>query len=220
MEQIMSFYKKNRTSCWVGGGLLILGLIVLVILLGTGSQKQAESLDQVLTAETTQIASSSQTEQEAETELASTRIQVDVKGAVQSPGLYELSADSRVNDAIQLAGGFTQQADIKSVNLAQKLTDEGVVYVATKEEGISALPSPNAASSDQISSSKEERVNINTATAEELQTLTGVGQKKASDIIAYREENGPFQSIEDLSKVSGIGQKTIEKWKDHVTVGS
>lgn len=142
-------------------------------------------------------------------------ITVDVKGAVKSPGIYDLPVGSRVHDAVQKAGGLTEEADSKSLNLAQKISDEALVYVPTKGE---EAASQQAASGTSPSTSKEKKVNLNKASLEELKQVKGLGGKRAQDIIDHREANGKFKSVDELKKVSGIGAKTIEKLKDYVTV--
>mgnify|MGYP000869071447 FL=1 len=142
-------------------------------------------------------------------------ITVDVKGAVKSPGIYDLPVGSRVHDAVQKAGGLTEEADSKSLNLAQKISDEALVYVPTKGE---EAASQQATSGTTPSSSKEKKVNLNKASLEELKQVKGLGGKRAQDIIDHREANGKFKSVDELKKVSGIGAKTIEKLKDYVTV--
>ena len=142
-------------------------------------------------------------------------ITVDVKGAVKSPGIYDLPVGSRVHDAVQKAGGLTDEADSKSLNLAQKISDEALVYVPTKGE---EAASQQAASGTSPSTSKEKKVNLNKASLEELKQVKGLGGKRAQDIIDHREANGKFKSVDELKKVSGIGAKTIEKLKDYVTV--
>ena len=142
-------------------------------------------------------------------------ITVDVKGAVRSPGIYDLPVGSRVHDAVQKAGGLTEEADSKSLNLAQKVSDEALVYVPSKGE---EATSQQAASGTTPSSSKEKKVNLNKASLEELKQVKGLGGKRAQDIIDHREANGKFKSVDELKKVSGIGAKTIEKLKDYVTV--
>ena len=169
-----------------------------------------------LQAEVTAVSKDSSTEKEVKEEpLEQDLITVDVKGAVKSPGIYDLPVGSRVNDAVQKAGGLTEQADSKSLNLAQKVSDEALVYVPTKgEEAASQQAGPGTASS----TSKEKKVNLNKASLEELKQVKGLGGKRAQDIIDYREANGKFKSVDELKKVSGIGAKTIEKLKDYVTV--
>ena len=142
-------------------------------------------------------------------------ITVDVKGAVKSPGIYDLPVGSRVHDAVQKAGGLTEEADSKSLNLAQKISDEALVYVPTKGE---EAASQQATSGTSPSTSKDKKVNLNKASLEELKQVKGLGGKRAQDIIDHREANGKFKSVNELKKVSGIGAKTIEKLKDYVTV--
>ena len=140
-------------------------------------------------------------------------ITVDVKGAVKSPGIYDLPVGSRINDAVQKAGGLTDNADSKSVNLAQRISDEALVYVPTKEEVTSQEAHSNASTTKE-----NKKVNLNKASLEELKQVKGLGAKRAQDIIDHRESNGKFKSVDELKKVSGIGAKTIEKLKEYVTV--
>ena len=140
-------------------------------------------------------------------------ITVDVKGAVKTPGIYDLPVGSRINDAVQKAGGLTDNADSKSINLAQKISDEALVYVPTKEEATSQATQSNASNSKE-----NKKVNLNKASLEELKQVKGLGAKRAQDIIDHRESNGKFKSVDELKKVSGIGAKTIEKLKEYVTV--
>lgn len=140
-------------------------------------------------------------------------ITVDVKGAVKAPGIYDLPVGSRINDAVQKAGGLTDNADSKSINLAQKISDETLVYVPTREEATSQ-ETPSSASN----SKGNKKVNLNKASLEELKQVKGLGAKRAQDIIDHRESNGKFKSVDELKKVSGIGAKTIEKLKEYVTV--
>ncbi|MFC2948414.1 helix-hairpin-helix domain-containing protein [Virgibacillus sediminis] len=134
---------------------------------------------------------------------------VDVKGAVAEPGVYEISADSRLNDVIQMAGGFSEQADQTQVNLAQRVTDEMMVLIPIIDEH------PSGGESMQTAA---DRLRINYASLEEIQGLSGIGPAKAEAIVQYREENGMFQSAEDLLEVSGIGEKTLEGLLDQIQV--
>ncbi|HFI0067795.1 TPA: helix-hairpin-helix domain-containing protein [Streptococcus suis] len=169
--------------------------------------------------QTEQTSSSSELVEETSAEASeeSSQLVVDVKGAVAKPGLYTLVAGARVNDAVEAAGGLISQADPKSVNLAQKLSDEAVVYVASKDENISVVTSTTA-SSAMSQEGNESKVNLNTATEADLQTISGIGAKRAADIVAYREANGGFKSVDDLNNVSGIGDKTMESIRPYVTV--
>ena len=140
-------------------------------------------------------------------------ITVDVKGAVKSPGIYDLPVGSRINDAVQKAGGLTENADSKSINLAQRISDEALVYVPTKEETTSQETHSNTSNTKE-----NKKVNLNKASLEELKQVKGLGGKRAQDIIDHRETSGKFKSVDDLKKVSGIGAKTVEKLKEYVTV--
>ena len=173
-----------------------------------------------LQAEVATVSKDSSSEKEVKKEekeepLEQDLITVDVKGAVKSPGIYDLPVGSRVHDAVQKAGGLTEEADSKSLNLAQKISDEALVYVPTKGE---EAASQQTASGTPPSTSKDKKVNLNKASLEELKKVKGLGGKRAQDIIDHRETNGKFKSVDELKKVSGIGAKTIEKLKDYVTV--
>ncbi|MEK1828244.1 helix-hairpin-helix domain-containing protein [Priestia megaterium] len=137
---------------------------------------------------------------------------VDIKGAVQKPGVYQLPKDARVKDALAQAGGATKEADLRQLNLASKLQDEMAVYIPAAGEEIPPS-SPVSSISSSGTSNDQPLVNINTANTDELQTLNGIGPSKASAIVSYREENGLFQTVEDLGQVSGIGEKSLEKSK-------
>ena len=211
MEAIIEKIKEYKIIVICTGlGLLVGGFF----LLKPDSQTPVKETN--LQAEVAAVSKDSSTEKEEKDEsLEQDLITVDVKGAVKSPGIYDLPVGSRVNDAVQKAGGLTEQADSKSLNLAQKVNDEALVYVPTKgEESASQHTGSGAASS----TSKDKKVNLNKASLEELKQVKGLGGKRAQDIIDHREANGKFKSVDELKKVSGIGAKTIEKLKDYVTV--
>lgn len=141
---------------------------------------------------------------------------VHVEGSVKSPGMYELPSGSRVYDAIQAAGGFSEKAQKQSVNLARLITDgEQIIVGSVSDEKTVA----SHTSSGSTSISKQNTlVNINTASVEELCSLSGIGEATANKIIADREENGSFKSKEDITRVSGIGEKKYEAIKEFITV--
>lgn len=144
---------------------------------------------------------------------------VDVRGAVGEPGVYELPPGARVHDAILAAGGLTETADLSTVNLARRLRDEEVVLILQLPEPGSS-PAPVAENGDVASGSVDipTRININTATPAELDLLPGVGEVTAERIVQFREENGPYRSIDDLIHVQGISDRTIDEFRDQVTV--
>lgn len=143
-------------------------------------------------------------------------IVVDVKGAVKNPGIYHLPPDSRVYQAIEAAGGATEEADVNRLNLADFLTDGVAVVVPVDgEDPVDLAPMTGSVNGGGQTGGK---VNVNRATEEELQTLPGIGPAKAAAIIRDREENGPFKTVDDLTRVSGIGEKTLENMRENVTV--
>lgn len=165
---------------------------------------------------------------------------VDVKGAVNAPGVYELDDGKRVIDAINLAGGLSENANVINLNLSKKLTDEMYVIVYTKDEINNYLKNnkndkiecaskecvcPNINNDACIkkdntknSSEKVGMVSLNSASKEELMSLSGIGDAKAAAIIKYRSENGGFKTIEEVKNVSGIGDAVYEKIKNNITV--
>ena len=147
----------------------------------------------------------------------STVIYVDVKGEVHHPGVYQMKAENRVKDLIEAAGGFTPLADDQKLNLAQLLEDQMVIVVPKKGEEVNSELA-QAPTSQKKEVGKEGKVNINTATVEELKTLKGIGEKKAEAIIEYRKQNGSFKNKEELMKVRGIGKKLYESFQERVIV--
>lgn len=151
---------------------------------------------------------------EKEVEVAESKetVVVHVCGAVVSPGVYELSAESRIVDAVDMAGGLREDAEESYVNLAGVPSDGEQIYIPTKEE---------AKHLKQVSQEAAEglgKVNINTADKELLCSLPGIGDTRAESIIAYRQQNGQFASIEDIMMVSGIKESSFQKIKELITV--
>ncbi len=131
---------------------------------------------------------------------------VYVCGAVNQAGVYKLPAGSRVYEAVELAGGFREDAATTEVNQAEVLQDEARIYIPTFAETISE------------EAENDGKINLNKATKEELMTLPGVGEAKAESIIEYRNENGGFKSIEEIMQISGIKEGLFEKIKDLIKV--
>ena len=178
-------------------------LIVFIFMMGCGREsreKLSEAASEFLIGEESHAA--------AETDESPAEICVYVCGAVNAPGVYTLPAGSRVYEAVRMAGGLSDEADERVVNQAEILTDGRQVTIPTKaevlkeEEGAAGGP-----------------VNINTAGVSELMRLSGVGESRAKDIIAYRKEHGAFSVPEDIMKVPGIKEAVFEKIKDDITVG-
>ena len=204
-------------------GLGLLGVIAAGFILLQGRDQGGTDVQQ-LTEQTSSSSSymnekSDKSNEISQAETEDRLVTVDVKGAVKKPGVYQLQSNSRVHDALEKAGGLTDEADLKSVNQAQKLSDEAVVYVAkVGENAVDVTTSAPASATSGTGQAKSALVNLNTATEADFQTISGIGQKRAQDIIAYREANGRFKSVDELKNVSGIGAKTLEKLKEYVTV--
>ena len=147
-------------------------------------------------------------------------VYVYICGEVIKPGVYELSGDSRIYEAVDAAGGFTENAARECVNLASKVSDGMQITIYNREEAAS-LPAdraPVGENAGKSGTSGSGLVNLNTATKEELMTLKGIGESKAEDIIRYREKSGGFKKIEDIMKISGIKENGFQKIKDSITV--
>ena len=182
-------------------------MIVLIISLCAGligCQKKSEETLALEVAEIDQ--GETHTEENKESIEDTEHIFVYVCGAVNHEGVYELASGSRVYEAIVMAGGFREDADARNVNQAEVLEDEERIYVPIVGEDV------------RVDDEKDARININKASKEELMTLPGVGESRAESIIKYREQQGAFQSIEEIMQVSGIKEGLFEKIKDFITI--
>jgi competence protein ComEA len=214
VEKIISYLKQipfleklsymNSERIIKIGATLVVGIIVLGIALFKVGGEDAESL----------------TEEEIPLETVEelSMVFVDVGGEVNHPMVVEIREGSRVQDAIEAAGGLTDKADISDINRAAVLEDGEKIYVPSiiSEEDSGGSTYSGGSYSSGASGSTGGKVNINTADSETLQTLNGVGPATAEKIISYRKENGRFKSVEDIKNVSGIGDKTYEKLKDYI----
>lgn len=164
---------------------------------------------------------------------ANAEVVCDISGAVKHQGVYRLKNGARLEDLIEEAGGLTKDAQLKAINRSQLLKDQDKIYIPGKGDKVGAAQTANSAaastpvsssaSSSSVSSSTSgaasgNLINLNTATASDLQKLNGIGEKKAEQIIAYRQEKGSFKSIDELKEVSGIGDKTFAAIKDQLTI--
>ena len=201
---------KIRLPLVLGLGLVVLALVAFCgFTFWTGFSAPSGEITHELQSE-----ASEENNEEASTQESS--IYVHIAGAVKNPGMYELPNGARVSDAVEAAGGFNEDAQESSINLARTLNDGEQVLVASNND-IAMSPSSETQASESYSPTTG-KVNINTASAEELMTLDGVGEATAEKIITYREEQGPFASIEEIKEVSGIGDKKYEAIKDVITV--
>jgi len=241
------FYKKSeknnkkanpKTLCSV----LLMWICVMTLWMsGCSFQKQKEVFwieEQTVQSQDTEAAETVQTREEA-LELEKEQIQTDgpkkqalfvvhICGAVVNPGVYELAEGSRVMDAVKAAGGFTDIAASDACNLAEKIADASRIYIPSVSE-MERMAAENRQDFEAFVWEQEKEqaaeqehgqmlVNINTADADTLQTLPGIGESRAAAIIAYRQTVGAFSSIEEIMKVSGIKQSAFDKLKDRITV--
>ena len=210
VKRVLMEYKKVLS---IIGGVLA---VIVIIFVGRGMMASSTKEKVMVTnaVNTTRV--------EETTEMMPQNCYVDIKGEVLRPGVYEFSCVSRIQDVIKKAGGFTEEADETKINLAQKITDQMQIIVpnlhSKQEGGVTEGNSEKGSSSNTTPShSKQGTVNINTATLEELQTIKGIGKKKAEAILQYRKEHGAFRTKEDLLQVKGIGKKALEAIESQVT---
>lgn len=212
--------------------ILLLGSLTLVFTFRKGKEPQEKEESLVLTKE-----EETPTDQEQETE--EEFYLVDIKGEVNMPGTYSVKKESRVIDVIHLAGDLTAQADTSVINLSKKVEDEMVIVIYSQEEvanftktkeeeeqkqELCRQPQDSLVINDACITSEDQelpetngKISLNTATKEELMSLSGIGEAKAEAIIKYREEVGPFQTIEEIMEVSGIGEELFAQIKENIT---
>lgn len=195
------------------------GLICIAVC-GCGSgeislYEDTEAVSEDQTTETGNADDSETAEPETSSETVG-KIKVYVCGAVRSPGVYELDADARINDALEAADGFAENADIDMVNLAEELSDGQKIYFPVEGEEI---PSDTGKDQNDLADAGSDRlININEAGARELTELPGIGETRAGQIIEYRQTYGRFSVKEDLKNVSGIGDSIYRKLETYITV--
>lgn len=187
-------------------GLLL--AILMILLTGCGEDGILLSQD----AESVQVQSEAASEVHEEAALSDELMYVYICGEVMEPGVYPMPPHSRLYELVEAAGGLTELAAPESVNLAQEIGDGQMFNIPAEGD----VQEASAAETDI--GTDGDKVNINTASKELLMTLNGIGETKAESILAYREQNGPFDTLEDLMQVDGIGQGTFGKIKDRITI--
>ena len=202
---------------------ILLSILTITVCILFGCEKKnTVYLTQYETEETAEQEESSGTDQEPEQEIPQEEREpaliIHICGAVERPGVYELPGGSRIYQAIEEAGGFTDEADRDYLNQAKGLEDGIRLYVPTREETSQDGWTGEEAAVGTGQENRPGLVNINTADAAQLCTLAGIGSSKAKSIIAYREANGRYEKIEDVMKVEGIKQGLFAKIRDSITV--
>ncbi|MBE6051409.1 MAG: competence protein ComEA [Clostridium sp.] len=200
--------KKNYKSIGIITIFIAIGVFLLSkYLMGGRNELEKNDKEEIFVEEQNQDGGVSQTSQKEKN-----KIVVEIKGEVSKPDVYWLEEDSIVQDLLTLAGGLTSEADITSINRAEKLNNHDVLIVPNKNSN----EGNNLRNNNDIS--RNDLVNINKATEEELKALNGIGASKATAIISYREKNGEFKKIEDIKNVKGIGESCFEKIKDKIRI--
>lgn len=230
-ERIWNYICQYKLWIILGCGVFLLFIIVLLIYLP--KKDENVTLEPIMES------------QEKIEQKQKTTYKVDIKGAVVNPGVYEMEEESRVEDVIEKSGGLTNDADTSVLNLSKSVKDEMVIIIYTKKE-LDSMRKGNttikyiekecicpklendACIEEKITNEENNttngntpsngKISLNNASVTELTKLTGIGEKKAQAIIEYRNQNGGFKTIEEITKVSGIGAATFEKIKDQLTL--
>ena len=213
--------------------IIIISVIALIIYeIAIKKENLIENITDINTIETSE---EDETKEQEEVDITK-EIMVYITGEVKNPGIYELEENSRIKDVIEKAGGLKETADITDINLATILQDEDKITIPTKDKKMEEKQNTERIQSNKQSKTTEKsqnttsistnttgknqntKVNINTATQTELETLPGIGPSTASKIVSYRKENGKFKSIEEIKKVNGIGESKYKKIKELIKV--
>lgn len=213
--------------------IIIISVIALIIY--KVAIKKENLIENITDINTIEISEENETKEQEKVDITK-KIMVYITGEVKNPGIYELEENSRIKDVIEKAGGLKETADITDINLATILQDEDKITIPSKEENKQEKQNTENIQSNKQSKTTEKsqnttsistnttgknqntKVNINTATQTELETLPGIGPSIASKIVSYRKENGKFKSIEEIKKVNGIGESKYKKIKELIKV--
>lgn len=229
-DNLRDFWEDNRTKIII---ISLVGAIAVCLFVPFGKQSQAEETQQASSFEINSTSKYSTQEVSSTFSINNNgNLYVDIKGAVNHPGAYQMNDNQRVGDVIEKAGGLISNADLNRVNLAQKLNDQMIIYVPRKGETIPISLNSQQTQNNNPSNSTEAtansnaeqhasstgKINLNTATLDQLQQLDGVGEKKAQKIINYRQQHNGFKQIDELKNVDGIGDKSFEKLSSQVCV--
>lgn len=217
---LQPFLEKYKKQLSITGGVVTAVFLYFFFIQDSSPNSTIETIDPMAFA--TLEAPSTTPETEIQTELEPEQLIIDIKGAVKYPGVYTLSENQRIVDAIEAAGGYADDANPVLINHAQKLQDEMVIFIPKigedASEALEQLVQISTANSSNNSSNNTGKINLNKATESDLTQLPGIGPSKASAIIQHRTEHGNFKTSEDLKQVTGIGDKTFEQLKDLIDV--
>lgn len=242
MNKFSRFYLLYKNTIIFGiiviviGGLSFTGIYFFGILDNNkDNEDQIIELEEIETLDSDNKDENLEKIEDNEIEDAKKLIKVDIKGKVKNPGVYVLNEGDRVLNAIEAAGGISSDADTSVTNLSKRITDEMVIIIYSKTEVKNFVKTKDEENQKQNACNKDindscinlnehkdevsnKKISLNTATLEELMTLSGIGEEKAKLIIEYRNTNGKFNNIEELLNIKGIGQAIFDKIKDNITI--
>ncbi|KRN34353.1 ComE operon protein 1 [Liquorilactobacillus mali] len=234
VDRLYELWFENRKLCIIVF-LVFLGLGgVFIIYTLKGDSSQDNELFNLSTSSSDTLISASSNTAVSSNLKNTAEISVDIKGAVKYPGVYSLKSGARVNEVVKKAGGLLENADNNQVNLALILQDQNVVYIPFEGEFSNSLTTTVQSSGDSMTSTtnatsatnavestsetETQKYDINQVTKEELETIPGIGDKKAEQILAYRTEHGRINQLDELKDISGVGDKTFERFQMYLEV--
>lgn len=199
--------------------IVVVLIIIMFIVIGYYIISKTEKYDY---SDIEKISNIIEEDQEVDDNIIENKIVIHITGEVEEEGVIELEKGARISDAIEEAGGTTEEADLSNVNLAYSLSDGQKVKIPNINEKDEEIIVVEEKAGDNIiiegNKSKEEKININKAAQTEIETLPGIGPSTALKIITYRNEHGKFKNIEDIKNVSGIGDSKFENIKEYICV--
>lgn len=209
---------KDRKDKIIFAGIIFLAFLIANFFYSDGILNNFTKNDEIVMVSEENSENKNKENEKNAQDLTSEDKKVYISGEVKNSGVYDIKDGDRLDDLVKRAGGLTEKADINSINLAMKLEDQMKIYIPNIDENQN-INNNNLAIGEvsTTTSSQNNKINLNTATKEELMTLPNIGEKRAQAILDYRQEN-KFQKIEDIKNVSGIGEKYFEAMKDLITV--
>ncbi|MCC5911559.1 MAG: helix-hairpin-helix domain-containing protein [Clostridiaceae bacterium] len=190
---------------------LILVVFAITVMIAISFRSYINDKKEIYILSDTQEKEIKKVQVQAETAVLDNKIIIHIEGEIIHPGIYKLQKDARIFDAVEVAGGLKNTADRSKVNLAKKIFDEEFIYIPSKEdENMPVIYTADAMNQNYT------KININKASQSELETLTGIGSTLANRIVDYRNTEGPFKSIEEIQRVSGIGEAKFNDIKDKI----
>jgi len=219
LEKTLRLCRKNEK--WMK--LAVIALVVITALVFFGTKGEKEEIVVIRNGETVTEERIESDESEPESSVSqdiepAARLVVDIDGCIKHPGVYAIDEGTRLYEVIEMAGGLTKSADTTLINQAEVLADGQKIIIPKKATISEGGNGQETDSSLTLGQTADSRININLADADALQEIPGIGPATAEKILAYRETNGKFKTVEEIKNVSGIGEKTFEKMKDKITI--